>query len=487
MKLFLLSFLSFYLISVSGAQDFPGYRAGNYTGVNGVFFNPANIADSRYRFDVNLFSVSSLVGNNKASFKLKNITESFDSDSLKQQFIGKNSGPSTGIINLNVHGPSVMFNAAKGAFALTTKVRTMANLIDIDGELINQLSEDVNNDIAYPYAVNSGDNMRIAVTSWTEFGLSYARVLKNEVAHFFKGGLSLKYLAGVGNGYIGMSNIKGTLTQDAAQNTYLTNATGRISAGFGGLNISDLEPGDLKMESTGFGGDIGFVYEWRPEGDSYKLASGNEMQDRNKYKLKVGIALLDFGKMKFTKDAQRSGSYDLGITGNERLDLDELGEEEIDDYNAFFKSKPEFFTPVQGNNETQYKVSLPTTLQMDVDYHLHRGFYASLATQLSLTGKNTEVYNNLYYNSITLTPRYEGKALGFYVPVSYNQLAKFNAGISLRAGPFFVGSGSILTAALGSSKQADVHIGLRFGGLKKDIEKKEEKKERKENKRKERK
>ena len=65
---------------LSIAQDFPGYRAGNYTGVNGVFFNPANLADSRYRFDFNLISVSSFVGNNQATFKLKNITQSFDAD-----------------------------------------------------------------------------------------------------------------------------------------------------------------------------------------------------------------------------------------------------------------------------------------------------------------------------------------------------------------------------------------------------------------------
>jgi hypothetical protein len=34
---------------ISHAQIFPGYRTGNYTGVNGVFFNPANIADNRYK------------------------------------------------------------------------------------------------------------------------------------------------------------------------------------------------------------------------------------------------------------------------------------------------------------------------------------------------------------------------------------------------------------------------------------------------------
>ncbi|MEI9957336.1 MAG: hypothetical protein WDM90_13830 [Ferruginibacter sp.] len=30
----------------STAQSYLGYRSSNYNGVNGVFFNPANIADS---------------------------------------------------------------------------------------------------------------------------------------------------------------------------------------------------------------------------------------------------------------------------------------------------------------------------------------------------------------------------------------------------------------------------------------------------------
>ncbi|MEJ0102432.1 MAG: hypothetical protein WDO19_07735 [Bacteroidota bacterium] len=50
------------------AQNYPGYRSGNYTGVNGVFFNPANIADSRYRWDVNLLGAHAGISNNNASF-----------------------------------------------------------------------------------------------------------------------------------------------------------------------------------------------------------------------------------------------------------------------------------------------------------------------------------------------------------------------------------------------------------------------------------
>jgi hypothetical protein len=41
-----------------------------------------------------------------------------------------------------------------------------------------------------------------------------------------------------------------------------------------------------------------------------------------------------------------------------------------------------------------------------------------------------------------------------------------NAGLSLRLGPLFIGSGSVLSALVGSSKQADVYVGFHFGRLK---------------------
>jgi hypothetical protein len=42
-------------------------------------------------------------------------------------------------------------------------------------------------------------------------------------------------------------------------------------------------------------------------------------------------------------------------------------------------------------------------------------------------------------------------------------------------GPLFIGSGSLLTAAFGDSKQADFYFGLHFAGLQKNMAKKKSK------------
>ena len=480
-------FLALFMLVISyslAAQDFPGYRAGNYTGVNGVFFNPANIADSRYRWDFNLFSLSTSVGNNQASFSFKNIGDTFKDDSLSNQFIGKNAGAASGNVSANIHGPSVMFNTGKkGAVALTSRARVMMNAIDIDGKLANKILDDSGNDIDLPYSISSSNNMRVNVNAWSEFGLSYGQILSDKGKHFFKGGVTLKYLAGVANGYVNLANLNGTIDEDPAGfDSYLHNASGRVELGLGGINISDFDVDKLtSFQSSGFGGDIGFVYEYRPAHEKYKIDSNSYRRDLNKYKFRIGMALLDIGSVKYERDMQRSGAYDIQISGAEKLYLKQFDEVEIDSLKNFFDGNPQYFTPAAGNSKQTYKVGLPTTLHIDADYHFHHGFYVNLSGQFSLVNTESKPYNSQYYSSFSLTPRYEGRAFGFYLPFSYNKLTSFNAGVSVRMGPLFIGSGSVLTALMGDSRQADVHIGLRFGGLQKDKLKIAGKKDRKAN------
>jgi hypothetical protein len=452
-KIFLL--LGLFSVVMVNAQEFPGYRSGNFTGVNGVFFNPANIAGSNYRFDINLFSIHSFVGNNQADFSLRSISSSFNGDTLKKKLFSGSNGPVSAMASVVVNGPSFMFNInEKTAIAITTRGRTMANVIDLDGKLAEQIIDDVDFSTTLPYSVSSSNDMRVAVNAWAEIGLSLGRVFMNQGSHHLKGGATIKYLGGAGNGYLNISNLNARIDDDLLGSAYLSNTTGRIQAGFGGVDIANIQASDfLKMKNPGLGFDLGMVYE-------YHTTPGMP------YKLRAGLSILDIGSIKYKKDQLRSGDYGLDITGSERFYFSELEGKDIDQYNDVFKSKPQFFTPL-GTGAADYSVSLPTTIQAELDYAFSQRFFAGLSAQLPLALVSDQVYNSRNYSSITLTPRFEGRVFGVYLPVNYNSLTDFNAGFSFRAGPLFFGSGSILTALLGSSKQADGHIGIRFGGLKK--------------------
>ncbi|MBO9571069.1 MAG: hypothetical protein J7497_02500 [Chitinophagaceae bacterium] len=452
------------------SQNYLGYRTGNYTGVNAVFTNPANIADSKYFFDINLLSGSTLGANDQASYKLKNFSETFKSENLREKLFGENVGLASGVFDLDIHGPSAMLTIGlKNAVALTTRARMFANVIDFDSKLFDQLTNPDGKDPALPYTLNSEEPQRFAINGWTEWGISYSRVLYDKGAHAIKGGLSLKYLAGAVNGFMNVEDMNATITADnIIRLPYMQNATGTIAAGFSGKNVSGFEGKEIiGNEGYGFGTDIGFVYEFRPDAEM-QTTEGMHLANNYKklYKFKVGVAVLDLGSVLYKTDIVRSGTYALNITGAKRLYLDELKNKDVDDYNSFFKNNPDLFTPVNTKTEDEYSVSLPTTLQLETDYLINDGFYLNLSGQISFSNNDRKFYNNRTYNAITFTPRYEDKIWGIYIPFNYNQLTKMNVGLSARIGPFFIGSGSVLTALFGNSKQADVHIGLRIGELK---------------------
>lgn len=458
------------LTSFLEAQDFPGIRTSNYAGVSTVFHNPANIADSRHRWSFSLFSVSTFVGNDKASFRLKDIGKTLDMDSLKNIVFSSGTGGSNGFVSAVVQGPSLYFNLSKkSAIALTTRARAMTNIIDIDGKLAQELLGE-GNDTGFPYTISSANNMIVNVNGWTEFGVSYAREIMSNGNHYLKGGISLKYLAGAANASIQLNRLNATMNIDLLRNdNYLTNTNGGIGLNFGGINLSDFEPTDLlKFKSTGFGADIGLVYEYRPGNDTaLRNGQGERRRDLNKYKLRVGVSLLDAGSINYERDISRSGGYSIGISPSQRFYLSSLADAGVDGYKDTLNSYPQFFTPDAANSAARYRVATPSTLHLTADYHLHKGFYINLASQLSLINSHTKTESSQYYNSVVLTPRLESKGFGLYVPMMYNSLTQFTAGATLRFGGFFIGSGSVLSAALNNSKAADVFIGFHIGSRQK--------------------
>ena len=441
------------------AQNFPGYRSGNYTGVNGVFFNPANIADSRYRWDVNLFSFNGYVGNNKADFNLKDLAAA-NTDKFKNNFLQGN-GNINALTNAEILGPSGMFNLnKKSSMAISTRLRVIGNLKDFDGNLINSIINAGNATSSFTLSTNS--NSQLVTNSWGEYGLSYAREIASFGPHYIKAGITVKYLSGISNNLLQINKFKTTINADTfSQRAYFQNTSGIIQIANSGLSSGDVNFGKMfGSDNKGIGGDIGIVYEYRPDFENAGIDPKNRV--KNKYKFKVGISLIDIGSIRYKTNFENSASYNIHISGSQRFYLDQVTNSSIKQLKAKFDANPALFTNI-AENDGAYSAGLPTILQGDVDYHLHRGFYVSVGGQLNVVSKSS-LYSANQYNSLTLTPRYEGKFFGVYFPLNYSELTQFNAGLSLRAGPLFIGSGSLFTA-IAKSKQVDLHIGLRLGIL----------------------
>jgi hypothetical protein len=444
----------------AAAQNFIGYRSGNYTSVNSVFFNPANIADSPYQWDFNLFGISMILGNNKATIDEKDLKH-FDADILKDQLLSGKSVPLSGLGSVVINGPSLFFEIGKkSAVAITTRSYAMANIVDVNSKLAKQLIDNGSNAPAFPYTLSSSGNMITNINGFTELGLSYARVLYDKMQNLLKAGITAKYVMGAANWNVNISQLHATIGV-GNEDAWLTNANGAIALGSGGMDISkkiglrDL----LNFKSTGFGGDIGFVYEFRPN-------PGERHYKRNKYKFKIGLAVLDIGSIKYNRNEDQSGGYNIHIPKGQRFYLSSITDADISQIKDTLNHYSQFFKESGKAAGGTYTVSLPTRMHLNVDYHIYRDFYINLAAQAALTKAKKNAVSSGYFNSITITPRFERKHVGVFIPVNYSSLTNLAAGIAFRLGPLYVGSGSILSTILGRSHRADVFAGLSFGGLK---------------------
>lgn len=446
-KLLSAAILLLSIVSVK-SQSYTGFLTDNYSGVHSVISNPANIVDSRFKTDINLIGSSVYAGNDYYGVRFSDI---FDDDYEIENDAKTFPTDDNNIVgNVDILGPSFMLNInEKNAIAVFTRARVFYTINEVSGRTIESIINGF--DGSEIFTVNEGDILA-STHAWGELGISYARILMNKEQHFLKGGVTVKYLQGLGNAYAAGKNIN--LSYDSLNSLPLGVVTtqGEIAYGYSENLKDDLDEIEVVNGASGIGFDLGFTYEWRPDHKKYTAtdSKGNlyTPKDLNKYKLKFGLSLTDIGSI----------SYDNGV--EERYDitntLDENTFESIDDINEL----EDFYTVLNPGNAD--KPVLPTALHVNVDWSINQKFYLNLNTDISLTQKN-KVNTNRIANIISLTPRFETKWFSFYSPLSIAQHSGFQWGAGFRAGPLYVGSGSIVSVLIDSeTKAADVYAGLKI-------------------------
>ncbi|AXP79294.1 Outer membrane porin F precursor [Mariniflexile rhizosphaerae] len=429
------------------AQSYLGFLTDNYSGVNSVIANPANIVDSRFKTDINLVGISTFGGNDYYGVNIFDAIKKdydFDLEAKKSPTTDNNAA-----LNVDIMGPSFMFNInERNSIAIFTRARSFVNVNDINGTSIDAIDDDVSDD----FNLNEGDFNAFG-QAWAEVGITYARVLFNKDEHFLKGGLSLKYLQGGGSGYVYGKNV--TVDYDAdgsGPDTASLTSTGQLT--YGRFDNFDNDNYDYELpDATGFGADLGFVYEWRPNHADYTTTNADgasfTRKDKNKYKLKLGLSITDLGSINYKEALEET----FDITNN--VSEDDIENE--DDLNDILNN---LYT--QTDSKTGYKTTLPTALHLNADWSFNSKFYVNLNTDFSLVSKN-KMNASRISNTVSLTPRFESKWFSFYLPLSVVENNGFQIGTGLRAGPLYVGSGSILSALTSdNSKGADVYAGIKI-------------------------
>ena len=418
------------------AQSYIGFLSDGYSGIHGVISNPANIVDSKYKTDINLVGASTIIGNDYYGFKVTDyLTEriDFETDAVKTP---RDSNNAFG--NFDILGPSFLYNINnKHTVALFSRGRMNFHLSDINGENFETIIEGFDENV--DYLINEGD-FRGAASAWSEIGVTYAAVILEDEERMLTGGVSLKHVQGYLNGYSNGASV--TIDYDAdgitlpdTSTTGSITSTGIITYGYTD-NFEDMQ---FEKMASGLGIDLGF---------SYKLKDKFNLRSVAPHKLKLGLSITDLGSLNFKEGT--ATTYDITAT---------VSQEDLENIDGLEEKLNNLYTEVNSNVLEKY--ALPTALHFNFDYHLNSKFYLNFSSDVALSGKQNNSGRPI--NRATLTPRFESKWFSLFSPLSSFQHMGFQWGLGLRAGPLYLGSGSLITALTNKqAKGADFYAGLKL-------------------------
>lgn len=445
----LIPFCFFLLMSSTAfTQDFLGFINSNYVGVTGIDLQPASIVDSRFKTDITFMGVSvnaynSYIGLKPSALKrngglFKGDYPAFQDTAFQQNYLyeRENEKSKSVYFNNQLSLPSFMINIGKkSALAFNWRVRNYVNVDGIEPELAKLIYNELN----YPqyFTRLSNKHFSVQTMSWAEYGVTYGTVLKDKGEHFMKGAVRGKVLQGLSAAYMFVDNLEYNFTNDTTLTLFNSEVNYGHSTNFE-LNGENVKYKYVSNFSVGF--DLGFVYEWRPDYKKYKYDMDGEtdlwMKDKNKYKLKVGASILDIGGIKFKK-----GEYSNDFVANVSFwDISKLAFDSIP-VQAFDDTLRARFVEVRDAKKTFY-MNLPTAFSLQVDYNIWKDFYINHTTYISIPfTKNANKVHDI--STFSLTPRWDHKWFGAFVPVSYNTMGNFAVGTAVRLGPLFMGTSNL--------------------------------------------
>ncbi len=446
----------FFLFSAftAKAQSYIGFDADNFNGIHGALFNPANIADSRTKIDINLISGSLFTVNNYVEvdfWKLLTDSDEFNS-TIDTETVGSDR-KNNGVLNTDILGPSALITLnKKRAIGLTTRLRGLANINTLDGEIVEffdtGLSEQTPIQIADINATAINNN-------FAEIGLTYAQVFKRDRVEFLKGGVTLKYLRGLSSASAELTDGVAFFNPNDPDNVF-TRGNGQysLSDNIDDGNNDQVNPDDdetFAENATGFGIDLGFVYEYRPRPRA-NVSRDNVKEQQiirhiTTYKYKIGVSILDLGFINYRN--QQLTNYSVSpLNRQDILDISSL-----DDFE-------ELVTTTTSTED--FKFSLPTRLRAEFDLKLNNKFFLNSVANFSLIGKNASTANR-YANQITISPRYESKWFSAYLPVTATQYGGVQVGLGGRLGPVVIGASGFFSRTFDNRTRAfDVYAGLKI-------------------------
>ncbi len=282
----------------------------------------------------------------------------------------------------------------------------------------------------------------MANNAWMELYGSYGLTLWDREANKLSGGITLKILRGMSGAFAKVKDI-GVVSESQNDNQIYKIVAGSARYGysanygtFDSFQASDLFAGS----KTSFAIDLGVEYLIKTQA----VTSVYDETDENDYEWKIGFSLLDLGFNKYTYGTESRAAASLKDDVSSFVLQEKFSE--ITDVSSFNDS----LATIVNQSEAltgNFKVKNPVRAVINIDRYVSGNFYVNGELSVNLVSGTND--NNIAVKEtklITITPRWETRKLGFYLPVQFTRHGNFWIGGALKAGPLLFGTHNLINA-----------------------------------------
>jgi hypothetical protein len=427
------------LLAVTGlnAQNYHAIQGSSYAGALGVMNNPASMVNTPFKWDVVLIGTQLKSSTNAFSIHDYSYLSS-PANSLYHVDNGQYGRKANIDFNLNLLNVRIALNR-KSSIAVGVNVRSYTNLHTSDYNYIDTL-----HNTADFFKVNQGItniNGKLTSSSWMEGYISYARTLSDNEFGRLNAGITVKVSRGISGAYANAENVafsQSTINNTSVYSISSANAIYGYSSNYDRIQSSNSASQNITdftwSTEGGASFDLGIEYLVKPQGTT----SFNDEEDYYDYDWKLGLSLLDIGgnQYKYGLQSRAIASIKANISG---ATFDSKFDSTVNSSQRFSDSLGTIANAAYPAGK--FTVLNPTRLVANVDHYLTGNFYinAELSINVPLSFLNKAYLQVKEINLLTVTPRWETKRFGFYMPIQYNNQNQFWIGGAVKAGPLFLG------------------------------------------------
>lgn len=427
----------FGLLAVSGAyaQDYHAIQGSSYAGALGVHNNPASIVNTPFTWDVVVFGAQLTSSTNAFSIYNYSLLSS-PANSLYHVDDGQYSRKANADFNINLLNTRIALTR-KSCIALGINLRSYTNL-----KTTAYNYNDTLHGAADFFKINQGItniNGAFLSSSWLEAYLSYARTISDNSFGRLNAGLTIKISRGISGAYANITDVHFTQTNTPVYDISSANIIYGYSGNYDTWQKSNTTSQNInnyiKYTQGGASFDVGAEYLVKPQGTT---SFSDEEENYNDYDWKLGVALLDIGgnQYKYGTQSRLIAGIKTGISGQT---LDKTFDSTVNSIGRFNDS---LATLVNSSGVPgKFTVLNPVRLVVNVDRYLTGNYYinADLSFNIPLSSLKNTYLQVKEISLLTVTPRWETKRWGFYLPIQYNNQNQFWVGGAVKAGPLLLG------------------------------------------------